>query len=220
VVFDGCIMEGTHGIQLQGNDNRVLTFNNVYQETTYGNIFLDGATSAGIGLRVTGCYDPAASIVNLNNWNDVYFSGNILSQPPVPFGNRIFQADGGEVTTSVTGGVSVTATSITLSSGTYLVFATLQTVQSTGSGLVESACQLTTSSGASGLNNATAVGNFNAGADQQNFSPNGTAMDHRLNCFTIVQLTSSTTVYLRAYLNFSGTGALAFHGFINAVLFE
>ena len=46
VVFDGCIMEGTQGILLNGNDNRALTFNNVYQESTSGNVFLNGGTSS------------------------------------------------------------------------------------------------------------------------------------------------------------------------------
>jgi hypothetical protein len=45
-------------------------------------------------------------------------------------------------------------------------------------------------------------------------------MDQRLKCFTIMQLTTTTAVYLQTYVNFSGSGALACHGFINAVLFE
>jgi hypothetical protein len=218
----GMIMENNaHGILLAGNDNRNLTFRNVYQEVIGDNIFLDGGTSFGVGLTIADCYDPAATVVNLTNWTNVYAPNNVFSQrPQIPFSDRIVQNDGGAATTSTTGGVNVTAAQITLNPGIWMINAAVQTLQSSATGMVQSACQITTSVGASGLNNSPNNGVFTLGADQQNFTPNGGSMDHRLTCFTLVQITVATTFYLRAFFNFSGAGALAYHGFMNAVLIE
>lgn len=222
IYCDGMIMENNaHGIALAGSDNRNLVFRNIYQEVITDNVFLDGTTSAGIGLAITGCFDPVATVVNLTNWVNVYLPGNVfLQRPLLPLSDRIVQNDGGIATTSTTGGVSVTAAQITLNPGTWQIYGTVQTLQSSATGMVQSACQITSSAAASGLNNSPNNGVFNVGADQQNFTPNGGSMDHRLNCFTLIQVTTQTIYYLRAFFNFSGAGALAYHGYLNAVLFE
>lgn len=84
VVFDGVIMENNaHGIQLNGNDNRALTFRNVYQEVIADNIFLNATGSAGAGLLVEGCYDPAATITGTSGWQGVCFgAANVLTGVP------------------------------------------------------------------------------------------------------------------------------------------
>ena len=222
IYCDGMIMENNaHGIQLAGNDNRNLVFRNIYQEVIADTVFLDGTTSAGVGLTIANCYDPAATVANLTGWTNVYLPNNVfLQRPLLPMPDRIVQNDGGNATTSTINGVSVTAAQITLNPGTWLIFGTVQTLQSSASGLVQSACQITSSSSASGLNNSPNDGVFGVGATQQNFTPNGGSMDHRLNCFTLLQVATQTTYYLRAFFNFSGAGALAYHGYLNALLFE
>lgn len=216
--FDGCIIENTHGIQLNGNDNRAIYFNNVYQEGTIGGLFLDGSGSAGIGLRVSSCYGASTSAVaNVTDWQDVSFDSNSsLILPPIPLENRIKQVDGGQLSTSTTGGVSVTAVSVSLSPGTWLVWGAVQTLSNGATTLLQSGCEITGDVTSTGLNNATGT-DFRPGADQQNYNP-GTVMDHRLKSFEIIQLTTTTTMYLRSYFNYSGAGALTYRGNIYAVL--
>jgi hypothetical protein len=126
-------------------------------------------------------------------------------------------ADDGQLSTSTTGGVNVTAASISLPPGTWSIHGVLQTLRGTGGSLLQSGCVITGDGGAAGLLNATDDANFRPGADQQTYNP-GTSMDHRLKCFDVVQLTTTTTIYLRAYMNFSGAGSLTYRGFITAML--
>lgn len=217
--FRGCIIENTKGIQLNGSDNRALTFEQIYQEGTAGGLFIDGTGSAGTGLRVIGCYGGNTSaIANISSWEDVWFEGNSgLTEPPIPFPNRIFQVDGGAQTTTTTGGVDVTAVQITLNPGVYMVFATLQTLEAVSGALSQTACQITTSASASGLNNNT-NSSWNPFADQLNLNP-GAAEDVRLNAFALIAPTVSTTYYVRAHFNISA-GTLGYRAFLNAVLIK
>jgi hypothetical protein len=211
------IMEVTKGILVNGINNRSLTFDNVYQELTSGLKFIDfSGTGAGIGLTVCNCFGAGATIDPVTSWQNVHFYGNsLLSEPPIPFIDDVYQADGGETLTSTTGGVSVTAASLSLSPGMYLLTGTLQTVQSTASTLTQAACVITTNVASSGLGTATNA-SFEEGASQTNYNP-GTLMDQRQNCFKIIRISATTTYYLRARLVFSGAGNLAYRGFINAV---
>jgi hypothetical protein len=215
--FRDVIMESTKGIRIDGINNRSLTFDNVYQELTSGSKFIDlGGGGTGIGLTVCNSFGGGAAIDPVTGWQNCHFYGNsLLTEPAIPFIDDVYQADGGETLTSTTGGVSVTATSISLSQGMWLLTGTLQTVQSTASTLTQAACVITTNSAHSGLGNSTNAA-FEEGASQTNYNP-GSLMDQRQNCFKIVRISATTTYYLRARLVFSGAGNLAYRGFINAV---
>jgi hypothetical protein len=217
IAFRDVIMESTKGIRIDGISNRSLTFDNVYQELTIGLKFIDlGGGGTGIGLTVCNSFGGGSAIDPVTGWQSCHFYGNsLLTDPPLPFIDEVYQADGGESLTSTTGGVSVTASSISLSQGLYFITGTMQTVQSTASTLTQAACVLTTNSTHTGLATATNAA-FEEGASQTNYNP-GTLMDQRQNCFKIVRLTATTTIYLRARLVFSGAGNLAYRGFINAV---
>lgn len=219
IAFDGCIMENSSGIQLNGADNRAISFNDVYQENSGGGgTFLDGTGSSGFGLTITNCYGASKDVTGLTSWENVFFSGNsALTLPPIPLAARVTLTDGGQLTTSTTGGVNVTATSVSLAPGTYLMWGTVQTLAGSGSNLLQSGCALTGDSGGAGLNNATSVADFRPGVDIQTYNPGG-GMDHRLSCFNVVQITSTTTMYLRAYFNFSGAGSMTYHGQITSIL--
>lgn len=219
IAFNGCIMENSSGILLAGGDNRAISFNDVYQENSGGGgTFLNGTGSAGSGLSITNCYGASKDVTGLTSWENVFFSGNsALTLPPIPLAARVTLTDGAQGTTSTTGGVSVTAAQVTLGPGTYLMWGTVQTVAGTGSNLLQSACELTGSAAGTGRNTATDNTNFRPGADEQTYNPGG-GMDHRLSCFNVVQLTSTTTMYLRTYLNFSGAGSMTYHGFITSIL--
>jgi hypothetical protein len=215
VRFDGVIMEATSGIQINGNDNRSLSLSAVYQEFGSGSYFIDYGSSGGIGCSVIGCVGGGKAISDPTNWQNLHCFGNsLLAEPAIPLANGILQADGGELLTSTTGGVDVTATSLSIPTGTWIIHATVQTVTSTATTLTQAACQLTTSSGASGLNNSTTT--LAEGAAQANYNP-GAALDQRLNCFRLFRTTTTQTMYLRTHIVFSGAGNLAYHGMITAV---
>lgn len=211
------IVEGTKGIWI-GGDNRSLSFVDVYQEFGSGGKFLDWSTSSGIGLKVDSCFGGSTVIDYNANWVDVSFgaSSSLLGTPAIPLANRVLNVDGTETTTSTTGGVDVTAASVSVPPGTWLVLGTLQTRGGTASGLQQVGACLTTTVGDSGLQNATAT--FFEGADEATYSP-GSLMDQRMKCSRIYQNTTASTVtmYLRAYLKYSGAGTLAYRGMITAV---
>lgn len=218
--FRDSILEETHGIQLNGIDNRVLTFDGVYQENTYGNQFItDGeAGSSGIGLIVRGCFGGNTTIPYLKQWLDVHIHGNSnLAAGPVPLGNRAAQADGGEQ--FIDDSADVTAASLHLNAGTYMVFGTMQARIESGSGSIgRLACNIGTDAKAAGQTSATSGGNFVAGAAEQ--SSHDGASDLRLNCFTLLLLESASSVYLRAHVRINGNAKVAHRGFLNAVLMQ
>jgi hypothetical protein len=216
--FRDAILEDTQGIQLNGNDNRAIAFDGCYQENTSGGLFITDNGSAGIGLAVRSCFGGNTSIPFLTNWLDVSFSGNSnLASGAIPFANRIFQNDGGQGIVSGTG--DLTTASLTLSAGTYLVFGTVQTVVNSGSGnITQLACAVTTNASDSGLANTTFP--FVVGADQQTYTPLSGISDLRVNCFTVLQVTTPTTCYLRAHIAIAGSVAIGYHGFLNAVLMQ
>ena len=216
--FRDAILEGTQGIQLNGNDNRAITFDGCYQENTAGGLFITDNGSAGIGLAVRSCFGGNTSIPFLTNWLDVSFSGNSnLAAGAIPLANRIFQNDGGLGDVSATS--DVTAASLTLNPGTYLVFGTVQSIIATGSGnITQLACAVTTDSAGSGIANTTFP--FNVGADQQTYNPLSGISDLRVNCSTVLQITTATTYYLRAHIAIAGSVTIGYHGFLNAVLIQ
>lgn len=217
--FRDSILEETHGIQLNGIDNRALVFDGVYQERTYGNRFIsEGGGSAGIGLIVSGCFGGNSSVPFLKNWVDVHFMGNAnLNTGAVPLAGRILQNDSGERTLEATADVTVTSTN--LQAGTYLVFGTVQARIDEGSGtLGQLTCNITPDQHASGQASSTATGAFVAGAAEQS-SPSGSA-DLRVNCFTVLQLQEASSVHLRAHVDINGRARVAYRGLLNAVLFQ
>lgn len=216
--FRDAILENTQGIQLNGIDNRAITFDGCYQENTSGGLFITDNGSAGIGLVVRSCFGGNTSIPFLTNWLDVSFSGNSnLASGAIPLANRILQNDGGQGYVSATS--DVTAASLTLSAGTYLVFGTVQSIVATGSGnITQLACNVTTNASGSGLANSTSP--LVVGADQQSYTPLSGISDLRVNCFTVLQVTTATTYYLRAHMATTGTVSIGYHGFLNAVLFQ
>ncbi len=222
--FRDSILEETKGIQLNGASNEALTFDGVYQEVTAGGLFItDGNpsipnnTSHGVGLVVRGCFGGNTSIPSLPNWQQVYFEGN--SNLTVPSDNRILQNDGGVQLVSATS--DVTAASLTLNPGTYLVFGTVQSIINAGTGnITQLACNVSTSSTASGLANTIGDPSFSAGADQQTYNSTGGISDLRVNCFTWIQLTAATTIYLRTHIALNGTVTMGYRGRLNAVLIQ
>jgi hypothetical protein len=216
--FDHIVMESTRGIQINGVAHRSLNFNAVYQEQGFGDYFIDFGTSEGAGVSITNCVGGDKRVSYPTNWRDVHYSGNShLSPSAVPLAGHVLQADGGQIHTFTTGGVDVTAVAIALPPGTWMVWGTLQTLQATATGMTQAACCLTTIASDSGLATDT-LHSFKIAADQANYNP-GTSLDQRLNCFFVYQnaTISDVIVYLRARLVFSGPGALAYRGFINAV---
>jgi hypothetical protein len=217
--FRDSILEETQGIQLNGIDNRALVFDGVYQERTYGNQFIsEGGGSAGIGLIVSGCYGGNSSIPFLKNWVDVHFMGNSnLATGAVPLAGRILQNDGGEQTLEATG--DVTAASVELAAGTYLLSATVQARIEEGSGtLGQLACNIGQDAHASGHASATATGAFVTGAAEQT-SARGAA-DLRVNCSTVLLLQEASSVHLRAHVALNGKARVTYRGFLHAMLVQ
>jgi hypothetical protein len=68
--------------------------------------------------------------------------------------------------------------------------------------------------------NATSAAAFVTGADQRSQQAASGSGDLRVNCFTILQLTSASPIYLRAHIAVRGTVTIGCHGFLNAVLFQ
>lgn len=221
ITFRDVIMEATGGIIIGGGgDNQLITFDNVYQEFGHGTYFLNFNATGGRSCRIVNCYGGGKAISDPGvNWEDVYIENNRqLVESAVPLANRILQHNSGQLLTSTTGGVDVTAASLSLIPGVYLIHGTVQTVTSTATTLTQAACQLTTNVAESGLNNSVG-GTFSEGAAQANYNP-GASLDQRLSCFAVMRLTATTTVYLRARFTFSGAGNLAYNGMISAVKFQ
>jgi hypothetical protein len=217
VNFHTVIMENTKGIQISGADNRSLCFDTVYQENTIGGNFITPGTSGGGGLSVVNCFGGGAIIPYPTNWQDVFYRGNsVLAESAIPFVSRILTADGGQLTTAVTGGVSVTATSLALPPGTWQVYGVVQTLNSAGATFVKAGATITTNVADTGLDNSTSTPIF--GADQAGYTPGGATADVRLQPFDIIQntTTANVTCYLRAFFNI-GAGTLAYRGLIKAV---
>lgn len=218
IAIDHVVMEATNGVQINGSDNRSISLNHCYQESGVGANFLTCGTSDGIGLSVTNCVGGNLVIPYPTNWQGVHYASNsLLTESAVPLAGHIIQADGGTLTTTTTGGVDVTAASIVLPPGTYIITGTVQTLTATATSGTQAACCLTVTVGDSGLANQT-DSTFKIGADQANYSA-GAGLDHRLNCLLPYQNTTSgnVTIYLRAKFTYSGAGTLSYRGFINAL---
>lgn len=221
--FDGVILEDTSGIRVAAPaiNCRALVFNNVYQENFVNpsTNYFDGSGGSGIGLTITNGYAVGRVIQNISAFEDVHIYGMQTSNiAPIPFAGRVIQGDGGELNTSTTGGVDFTAVSIVVPPGTWEIHGTMQTLQNTASGMLGAACVITTVVGDSGLQNATGA-SFRQGAAEARITPNGGAMDIRLNCFMVHQNNTGAnqTIYLRGWANFSGAGALNYRGVLTAL---
>lgn len=215
IAVNGAIMENTNGVSIHSNGNRSISLIGLYQEGTNGN-FISGSTSGGIGLTIAGCFGGVIGMEDLANWEDVHIYGNGNLTPfAIPIGGRISEVTGAETTTSTTGGVSFTATSLALGIGTWKVEADLQIAD--GGGLSASlvlACKITTNVADAGLANATNA-NFEVGAYTSGTAGNS----DRVKAYKVVRLTSATTVYLRGYANFAA-GTLAYKGHLYAELMQ
>ncbi len=218
--FRDSILEETHGIQLNGVDNRALTFDGVYQENTYGNRFItDGEDgSSGIGLVVSGCFGGNTSIPYLKHWLEVHIRGNSnLDVGPVPLGHRAAQADGGEQ--FIDSSADVTASSLKLNPGTYLVFGTMQARIENGPGSIgQLACHIGLDAHAPGQASSTTTGAFVIGAAEQTSSGGAAAL--RVNCSTVLMLQEASCVHLRAHVSLNGDARVAYRGYLNAVLVQ
>jgi hypothetical protein len=216
--FDHVIMEATGGIKINGNDNRSLSFNRVYQEFGSGDTFIDLASSSGIGLSVTNCIGGLKRVTYPATWQNVHYAANsLLAESAIPLAGRAVIADGGEQVTNASGGTSVTAASASLLPGTWLVMGTLQTVVNSGTPALSAvSCVLTTDPGNSGEAIGTGAG-FLPGTDKATYNP-GWLSDQRLNCSLLFQNTGTSTVtlYLRSLLTFS-PGFVAYRGQITAI---
>lgn len=218
--FRDSILEQTGGIQLNGVNNRAITFDGVYQENASyppAYPFITDNGSLGIGLVVQGCFAAGGGTVPaLSGWQQVFFEGN--AGLAIPTGNRFFQGDGGQQFASAT--ADVTAASMTLNPGTYLIFGTVQSIVNSGTGnITQLACNITTNSTGPGTANST-NGSFIPGADQQTYTPSSGISDLRVNCSTWMQFTSTTTIYLRSHIALSGSVTVGYHGMLNAVLIQ
>jgi hypothetical protein len=214
--FHGSILEGTRGISLNGSvNNEGLTFDGVYQENTIGgNFFTDNA--GGKGLTIRGCYGGNTACPPFTLWQDIYFQGNtLLAQGALQLAGRVTSNSAGPSIISATG--DVTAGSLTLAPGSYRLTGRVQTIISSGGGsITQLACQITTNASASGLANTTFP--FVEGADQtQSFGPQ---QDGSVKVHTVIQLTSTTAVYLRAHIALSGAIVEGWNGILRAELIE
>jgi hypothetical protein len=179
ISVSNAIIESTHGISLNGNDNRSIEFNNVYQEGTAGGDYITFGSSSGIGLTISNCYGGGSLIPYPTNWQNVFYSGNSnLTKSAVPYPNRILTADSGQLRTTTTGGVEIPVTSILLPPGTWNVFFAVQTLLDSGAlTLSQAAACLSLNSSSSGLQNGPS--NFVFAADERTCNP-GTTADLRL----------------------------------------
>lgn len=221
VSFDSVISENTLGIELNGADNRSISFNNFYQENhdiAAGN-YLTVGTSAGIGLSITNSFGGLKTIPDLTNWQGVSFSGNsLLTEPPIPLAPYFSDAGNVEGTTSTTGGVTVTATSISLGAGVWEIDGTAQTVAATGTpNLTDAGMVITTGASDSGFTTATTTDLLVKGSDRKTYSHANGAV--RLNARRRLRLTATTTVYLRLGLNFAA-GSVAYNGALECQLIK
>lgn len=219
--FRDAILENTSGIQLNGTNNRSITFDGCYQEATTGGAFITD-NGSGIGLVIRSCFGGNATVPFLTNWQDVYFQGNSnLAESAVPFSNRIVTNDSGQVTTATHGALSVTATSISLSPGTWIITGTMQFADAGAASLQDASFVLTTDVTNNGTASSTA-GAFEVGTDRVYVVPSGAfSSTVRLKAATIYQniTSAAVTFYMRAFLN-NAAGTIAYRGEINAVKFQ
>ena len=213
--IDSIVSENTKGFLINGNDNRCINILNCYQENTSTGYFLTLGGS-GSGLVVQGCIGIGLTIVNPGvsaNWpGSNSFLGNAISSTSLGGNGRITNANSGEVVISSTG--SFTSVSISLSPGSYLLLGTFQTLNSSSATLTKTGIFLTADVTASGYQNGTNAFTFQSAVDLLDYNP-GTTADVRLNASTVVQVTTTQTYYLRAYVALSA-GSIATQGYITA----
>ena len=213
----GAISENTKGIKISGGANRAITLYAYYQENTSGGLFVDWAGSSGIGFEMRGCFGGTSTVPYNANFLDQYYSGNSnVTLPAIPFANRIVQVDGGEATSSTTGGVNVTSATLSLPPGTWAIDGYVQTVNSLGGTITQLGAYITTNAADGGLQTATSVLTF--GADSQLYNPGAGVAALRANPRRIIQNTGTApiNVYLRTFLNITA-GTVAWRGAMQAV---
>lgn len=221
VAFRDSILEGTQGIQLNGGDNRSVTFDGVYQEVTT-NVsppqFITDNSSAGVGLSVRGCFGGNTILPYFTNWQEVYFGGgnSNLTESAIPFPNRIIQALSGQFTNAVAGAQSITVATLAVPPGTWDIDATLQCSNGGGANLQDFGMTVTTNIADAGTGSGTAT--LIPCADRVYASPpTGSGSTVRLKGSTTIQNQTSSNVnyYMRSFIN-NSAGTLALNGLITA----
>lgn len=210
-------------IQLTGPNNGIGTYQIDTSQTVGSPTSIAGTpvfvtdNAGGKGITFRGIFGGNTGMPSFTNWLNVYYQGNsLLTENFVQLSGRMQTAAAGQGTVSATS--DVTAAQITLpGTGCYRVSGRVQTIIASGAGsITQLACQVSTNSGASGLNNSTSAGSFNELADQtQSFD---STQGGSVKVFGMFQ--GSGTIYLRAHLTLSGTITEAYYGFLRAELIE
>jgi len=210
------------GTQLTGPNNGPGTYNvspsqTVASTTITGTPVFVTDNAGGKGVTFRGCFGGNTSMPSFPNWLSIYYQGNsLLTENFTQLGGRMQTAAAGQGNISATG--DVTVAQITLpGTGSYRISGRVQTVIASGAGTAtQLACQVSTNSAASGLNNSTSAGTFNELADQtQSFDATQGAS---VKVYGVFQ--GSGTIYLRAHIALSGTITEAYYGFLRAELIE
>ena len=218
---DGLVMENTRGISANGGDNRVWNFKAIHQESPVGGFtnFITFGASAGQGLTIVGCNGAGATTLpHTTGWTSVFTDGNSgLTDQLTPSVSKRITAGNTEATTTTTGGVDISVTSIAVPPGLWLLTAALQTLNASGCTLVYAGMRVSTSNVVTGRPNSTTTDAVAYCSDQASFNP-GASADVRLNASDVIenQTGANVTYYMRAFINISA-GTLAYNGTIKAV---
>jgi len=172
--------------------------------------------SGGVALTIRGCFGGNVNLPLFASWQGVYYEANSnIGQAAIPTLGRIQTNSAGQGTVSTTS--DVTTAQLSLTPGLYRLYGTVQTIVSSGAGsATQLACQISTNSSASGLNNSTS-GLAEGVAQTQSF---GSSQDARISCYTVVQVITTTIYYLRAHIALTGTITEAYNGQLRAELIE
>lgn len=184
--------------------------------------FVDGG-SAGIGLSfkslflANGQMPFTPTSPAWNNWTGVYCQGNSnLLQGPMSLTGRLFTHAAAQQILTVSG--DITAAQLTLAAGNYLIIGNAQTLTNSGAGSVTYlGANVTTNSAGSSLANSASP--IVEGSDMQCFTPT-LAGSMRVNFQTFLQVFATTTYYLRAGVNLTGSINQAISGQLRAWLLE
>ncbi|MDB6107829.1 MAG: hypothetical protein JWO52_7828 [Gammaproteobacteria bacterium] len=172
--------------------------------------------SGGIGLTIRGCFGGNTALPPFSNWQNLYYQGNSnLAQGPIPLAGRIQTNSAGQGSISASG--DFTAAQLTVTPGTYRFYGVVQTIIASGAGSANQlACQITTN--ASATSPANSVSSLVEGAAQtQSFGSN---QDARISAYTVIQVYSTSTYYLRAHIGLTGTITENYNGQLRAELIE
>lgn len=217
--INGAILEDTAGIQVNGNDNRALSFRQVYQEnfTHSSTAFATFGTSGGIGLTIENCFGGNKTVGTAVNWVNVDWArgnSNLSFAGARPLDGRDAGAGNIEATTTTTGSNSYTAASVVLGAGNYIIIGTLNCVPAAGTpALSDVGIVITTTVGDSGFSTTTTTDLAVEGSARQNGGITGSVAVLQAMRYLAH---AGGTVYLRAGLNFAA-GTMAYNGRLTAI---